>query len=475
MADELEGQNLVDFVHPDDIPSLAQHLKTLKESPDIAVTLEVRIRRKDGSYSTMESRIRWVESFDGRPVIFANARDISARREMDMMRQTLLRADKLAAIGQLAAGVAHEINNPAAYIATNLFVLKQYVQDFVHINKDLRAFAMRLDPDDREFYLNYLQQNQIEYLLDDMQSMIDTNLQGMDRIKQIISELRGYSRDEGQDLEVFNPNGVVETVSAIARSHIGASGRLVVDLGDVPDVLAHRGKLTQVLINLLVNAAQAIEGIPGEQFVKVTTYLDNEHVCVDVSDTGPGIPDTLQARIFDPFFTTKSSEDGTGLGLWLCREIMTQLKGEILVRSSSQGTVFTLRLARMRTADTAEALGVTFGRLLIVDNPMARWIPVCSELERQRECVRVTDVSSALKVLENDQAFDLVVCPLPMLEQDGRSLWLELRQSWPGLTKRLLVLVPPDSRTLSPIGVKVSPLPASAKEFRGLLSTLELT
>lgn len=471
-AKDLVGQNLVEFVHPDDVPLLAQHLKTLKSHPETPVTLEVRIRRKDKSYATMESRIRWVNSFDGEPVIFANARDVSGRREIDVMRQTLLRADKLAAIGQLAAGVAHEINNPAAFIATNLFVLKQYVRDFIHINNDLRDFAMGLDPENREFYLNYLQQNQIGFLLEDMQDMIDTNLEGMERIKHIISELRGYSRDEGEDLEVFDPNGVVETASAIARSHIGVSGQLVVGLGEVPDVLAHRGKLTQVIINLLVNAAQAIQGLSGEHSVKVTTYLNGEHVCIDVADTGKGIPEHLQPRIFEPFFTTKSPEEGTGLGLWLCREIMTQLKGEITVRSSSTGTVFTISLPRMRTADTAEAKPVEFGRMLIIDHPQAGWIPLCTELLRQRECIKVTDVLAALKILESDQAFDLVVCPLPMTQHQGRQLWTEIRRLWPGLMKRLFILVPPESSDEVPDGVRSCPLPATREDLRELLGSV---
>jgi len=452
--EELIGRNLLEFAEPNDIRDIFAKLNALELSPTIPQTNETRIRRKDGSFTTMEARIRRVDSL-GEPVVFVNARDISARRELEGMRQNLLRADKLASIGQLAAGVAHEINNPAAFISTNLYVLKEYTQRFNEMHQSLVSFALGLPEDAREYYLNFLEENEIPHLLDDMLKIVDTNMEGMDRISLIVRDLLTFSKEGGEDMEVFNVNSVVETACTIVRNQISLTGKLALVMEDLPPILGHPGKLTQVMVNLLVNAAHAITSSAGDQVVRVTTRSTSEGVVVEVSDTGPGIPPEVQAKIYEPFYTTKSPEHGTGLGLWLCKEIIKQARGEIGFETSSSGTTFRILLQHMPSGGhaTSEAESISGHRVLIIGR--SSMTARCQTIARKHGCATVDNVDQALLLLEVDQDFDLIFCPGSFQSHRGL-VWDALKESWPDLLSRLVVLseneldVPPEVRRARP-------------------------
>lgn len=433
-AEELVGKNLLDFVGPEEIREILTKVEEMNLNSDLPQTVETRVRRRDGDYSTMEARIRRVEA-QGETLIFVNARDISARRELEQMRQNLLRADKLASIGQLAAGVAHEINNPSAFISTNLFVLKEYAEKFIEMNRDLADFALKLDAEDREYYLNYLHENEIQDLLEDMIRMVDTNLEGMDRISHIVRELRLFSREGTEEAEVFDLNSAVETASSIVKNQISPTGKLVVAFEDLPLVVGHKGKITQVLVNLLVNAAHAVSQSTADRVVKVRTTTNQDCIVVEVSDTGPGIPEKFQNQIFEPFFTTKTPEQGTGLGLWLCKEIMKQSKGAIEFETSPQGTTFRLKFQPMpRPGQTAEVEAISGHRVLLIGQDLKK---EGLQMGHKHGCVSTDSVDSAVEILKTDRDFDLVIASETSAGAD-RTLARALERDFPSLHSKVV-------------------------------------
>jgi two-component system, cell cycle sensor histidine kinase and response regulator CckA len=238
------------------------------------------------------------------------AHDLSDERAM---RTRLLTADRLATIGRLAAGVAHEINNPAAFVTVNLGVLR---------DRFLAGNAQRPE----------------------VLSMLDDSLNGMERIREIVRDLKGFARERSRDVVDLSQ----VALSAIRIAAHETRGRARVDRSLGEDVLARaRGaRLAQCVLNLLVNAAQAIPaGNPGDHRIEVRTYRNGVRVCLEVSDTGPGVPPALRRRIFEPFFTTREATGGTGLGLWLARGIIEEEDGSLEVGDApSGGARFTIEL-----------------------------------------------------------------------------------------------------------------------------------
>ena len=227
-------------------------------------------------------------------VIFAVASftDITERKSLE----TRLRiADRMASVGTLAAGVAHEINNPLAYVMANLaFVVEELRRDFGGMAEVIEA--------------------------------LDEARAGAERVRVIVRDLKTFSRQHQDELVPVDVRKVLEASVSIAWNEIRHRARLVKLLADVPDVMASEARLGQVCLNLLVNAAQALPvGAAEKNEIRLTTSLEAGRVVIEVADTGPGIPPEVLSRIFDPFFTTKAAGVGTGLGLSICRSIVQSL------------------------------------------------------------------------------------------------------------------------------------------------------
>jgi signal transduction histidine kinase len=239
--------------------------------------------------------------------------------------------------------VAHEINNPLAYVSNNLAVLARDVRLVAELVGLYRAHLGDAIPG----YLAEAEEKlDLNYTLGSFDRLIESSQKGLKRVREIVGALRDFSRLDQAERKEIDPNEVVRDTIEIVR--FAASERAVdlrVDLAEsLPTILCSPGKLNQVLLNILLNAIQAVEH--GSWVEALTRYeAAREEVCYEVADAGPGIPDAIRGRIFDPFFTTKPPGVGTGLGLWVSYNIVTDHGGRIEVQTQAgRGTTFTIAL-----------------------------------------------------------------------------------------------------------------------------------
>ncbi|MDR3579562.1 MAG: PAS domain S-box protein [Oryzomonas sp.] len=268
------------------------------------------------------------------------------QKAYDELQTTQIKAfqqEKLASIGQLAAGVAHEINNPMGFISSNLTTLGKYFErtkEFVACLStafsDCSSDSGRAGADEQRKRLK------IDYIFDDSPQLIAESLDGAQRVRKIVQDLKSFSRVDDAEQKRADLKECLESTIGIAWNEIKYVATLTKDYGDIPPVLCYPQQLNQVFMNLLVNAAHAITG-RGE--IRVRTWQDDDTVCVSVSDSGCGISEENQKRIFEPFFTTKEVGKGTGLGLSISYDIIKKHHGDILVDSEiGTGTTFTVRI-----------------------------------------------------------------------------------------------------------------------------------
>ncbi|WP_298436451.1 ATP-binding protein [Geobacter sp.] len=253
-----------------------------------------------------------------------------------------LQLEKMAAIGQLAAGVAHEINNPVAFIASNLTTLDKYLERLTAFVAAQSERLSQLGCQARTELEEMRRSLRIDYILGDCRHLVAESLEGVERVRGIVRDLKSFSRSDGADPERVDLNGCLDSTINIAWNELKYKATLKREYGELPPVVCHPQQLGQVFLNLLVNAAHAIES-HGE--ITVTTRAQEGSVFVCVADTGCGIPPDKLQRIFEPFYTTKEAGKGTGLGLSISSDIVKKHGGEIAVESEpGKGTVFTVRL-----------------------------------------------------------------------------------------------------------------------------------
>ena len=378
---------------------------------------------------TVEVKCRRIE-WENRPAWLVQLRDASAPAQIADLRARLAQSEKLAGIGQLAAGVAHEINNPLAFILANLSATLGHVHHVQDILSNIREAARGEAQESLPTVREQLERIGPEFL-SEMREMLEDNLDGVDRINTIVRELRTFSRQGGnEEHELMRVHELVKSACHMVSSQIRHRAALVKVLQPVKPVMGHRVKLVQILTNLLMNAAQALPDHRGrEERIEVRTRQSDRWVIISVLDTGTGVPDDVRDRIFEPFFTTKRRDVGTGIGLSLSAELARQHDGElVLVETSPKGSTFELRLPAVesvrlvRPAPTAvetvtAANEASSCRVLLVDDePNVR-----KSMIRTLRAYQVETASSgreALSVLENGR-FDAVICDLVMPDLDG--------------------------------------------------------
>ncbi len=257
----------------------------------------------------------------------------------------LIQSEKMASIGQLAAGVAHEINNPLGYIYSNLNTLKGYLSDLEEIIILAETLVGQL-PDDNIKVIEFNQLKKdldLEFLQSDLQDLVSESIEGATRAKKIVQDLRDFSRIDKQEMEIFDLEAGLCSTLNIVRNELKYKADVVKEFSGIKPFKCVGAQLNQVFMNLLVNAAHAIEGF-GKITVR-TGYEGEDYVWVEVEDTGKGIPDEIRSKIFDPFFTTKPVGQGTGLGLSLSYKIIQDHQGRIEIDSVvGKGTKFRVLL-----------------------------------------------------------------------------------------------------------------------------------
>jgi PAS domain S-box-containing protein len=264
------------------------------------------------------------------------AEELRKNREKDGL---LLHQEKLASIGQLAAGVAHEINNPIGFIMGNLNTMRSYAASLVSY---CRLVDGQLSADIRSALHASREQCDLDYILSDLQPLLNESLEGAERVRRIVLDLKDFARSDDREPQQADLNHLIRSTINIVRNEVKYVAELDLQLGELPSILCHPQQINQVISNLLVNAAHAIE---HQGTITVRSWHDGDHVLFSVSDTGKGIPHENIQRIFDPFFTTKDVGKGTGLGLSISYDIISKRDGQITVDSEvGKGTVFTVKL-----------------------------------------------------------------------------------------------------------------------------------
>jgi PAS domain S-box-containing protein len=280
----------------------------------------------------------------------------AADQELKAMQSQLFQSEKLASIGQLAAGVAHEMNTPVGFVACNFETLESYMKKILTLLDLHDQLAQKVESADKIQRLETLakikelkQQMKFDFILKDLKGLFDDSREGLERVTSIIQNLRDFSRvDQTRDLAMYNINEGLTATLIVARNEIKYRAEVSTEFGDIPEVFCNPGQINQVFLNLLVNAAQAIESQerPARGHIAIRTYRADTEVVCEIEDDGPGIPPENLRKVFDPFFTTKPSGKGTGLGLSVSYDIIVNKhRGQILVESAiGHGTLFTIRL-----------------------------------------------------------------------------------------------------------------------------------
>jgi two-component system cell cycle sensor histidine kinase/response regulator CckA len=424
--DELLGRAPLDLVVPDLHDAIRARIARIQDLPVGSLAtpaLEQRLLKRDGSVVVAEIEGLRID-LDAGPAIVVLARDLTERRQM---LARLAVADRMASVGTLAAGVAHEINNPLAYVIANLNVLAD----------QLTPFLQRGDADARP-----LAPEQVTNLVKDAR-------EGAARVQAVVRDLRMISRADDEVRGPVDVRAVLQSSVKLAKNEIRHRARLVEEYGAVPPVDGSESRLGQVFVNLLINAAHAIEdGHAARNVIRIVTRSDGrEHVVIEVHDTGHGIAQENLGRVFDPFFTTKPVGEGTGLGLSICHGIVKSLGGTIGVESTvGQGTVFrvtlpasTGRLPSARPPAPARP-AVKGGRILVIDDEVSMGSSLRILLSPEHDVTVVTRGGHALALIEAGERFDAILCDLMMPEMGGMEFHAALEHAAPELIPRVVFL-----------------------------------
>jgi signal transduction histidine kinase len=266
----------------------------------------------------------------------------TAYEELKAAEAQLLQQEKMASIGQLAAGIAHEINNPMGFIQSNLGTLRNYGDTLKEYVQDLDLMANKYPEIERAHLADLRSMLDIDFVFEDMPTLIDESVAGAKRVRDIVQALKSFSHVDEAEVQQINLNDCIESTITTTENTLRAKAAVVREYGELPDIECRPHLLSQLFLNLLLNAAHAI-ATQGE--IRIKTRREGDSVIATVSDTGCGIPPEIVGRIFEPFFTTKPVGQGTGLGLSVAYDIVKKHNGKIDVESTvGTGTTFTIRL-----------------------------------------------------------------------------------------------------------------------------------
>ena len=366
--------------------------------------------------------------------------EVASRRELEAAYEklraaqaSLMIAEKLAVIGRLAEGVAHELNNPATWILLGA----------EHARRRLAQARARVGSGSPELA------EALAEVADDLEDVCS----GTERMRSALVDLRELSGVAIEQTAELDLDEVVRTACHLARpSYLGVA-RLVLDLGGPARLRGDRGRLGQLVSNLVVNAAQAIAlgcGRGGDHEIRVTTRIDGEEVVLAVEDSGPGIPAEIRDRVFEPYFTTKPYELGTGIGLAIVRRIAKRHGGTAqLAQGTLPGARIEVRLPRGETRANAPAAvapvpatatGCVRARVLVIDDEPLLLRSLEQVLSDEHEVVTASSGGVGLELLGRDRAFDLVLCDLHMPDIDAAAIHEALRTMAPELLGRFAVM-----------------------------------
>lgn len=360
---------------------------------------------------------------DGRLVVGAvlTCRETTAQK---IAEAQLLASERMASVGILAAGVAHEINNPLTTVISNI--------EFVQRSLDEPGAP---EPATAEL----------------IEQLGDARI-AADRVRRIVRDLRLFSRGDDEGRRAIDVEQVLDSTLRLAANEIRHRAKLVREYGHVPPVMASESRLGQVFLNLLVNAAQAIpDGNAEGNTIRIATRLGaDQRVHILIADTGSGIPNEIRSRLFTPFCTTKPAGSGTGLGLSICHRIVTSLGGSITFESEvGRGTEFhvALPVAKQKPEESlrpplagAPHSASRRGRILVIDDELAICTIAKLILSRAHDVVVVSEAPRALEMLRQGERFDLILCDVMIPQMTGIELYQETARFAPEQADRFVFM-----------------------------------
>jgi PAS domain S-box-containing protein len=434
-------ERLVESYHPEDRGLVIDHIRDailLRKDFEF----ELRIVRPDLSIRQVLSRGKCEVSDDGRPLaVFGVFQDVTERKQL---HERVVHSERMATVGTLAAGVAHEINNPLTWVIANLDA----------IDRGLAALPSS-DAD-----------------VDQLSKMILEAQQGADQVKRIVRDLLTYSRAQPEKLESVDVQEALDIAVNIATNQFKYRANLVRDYGRVPAVVADESRLTQVFVNLIVNAAQAIPerrgpGPDRDGVIELHTSVDPDgRVRVTVKDNGLGMPEAVKARVFDPFYTTKPVGVGTGLGLSISNNIVKSFHGEIQIDTEEgQGTVVSVVLPAAPDRSGLYSLveeAEPRARVLVVDETGQLGRPLSRMLGAGYEVVSLRTSRDALSILDGGDPIDAILCDVALSDTTPMELYRNVQRIAPKLAGRLAFITGDDFDDASALVMR-SGLPSISK------------
>jgi PAS domain S-box-containing protein len=412
---ELLGRSLGEFMDDDEVAVMRERLDAMKRGEQFAPR-PYRARRKDGTTVVAEIASILVEH-DGAPAVLAIARDVTDRAALAAQ---LERTERLAALGRLSAGMAHEINNPLAFVSLSTESLER------------RLRALSIEPETRR----------------ELAGLIENIARGTARVATIVRDLKAFSRDGEADRGPSALDDVLSTALRLVAHELSTRATVKRETPTLPHVAGAAGKLEQVFVNLLLNAAQAIpEDRMGHIMLRAT--IEPDAVVVSVADDGVGIPREQLDRVFDPFFTTKPVGVGTGLGLSICHGIVTAVGGSIRIESEERrGTVVHVRLPRAAEEPAiapapviAPSSATRRRRVLIVEDQAALARTLAQALRDRYDVAVAGSVHDAVALAEErSEPPDVILCDMLLPDGTGADVHERIIASAPSLAERFVFM-----------------------------------
>jgi len=435
------------FYHPDDTSLMRQHGTATIET-GTPYDFELRLIRVDGVERFVHSRGRVEYNSDGSPgVMIGILQDITQAR---MVQQRLQDGERLASVSLLASGIAHEINNPLQYVFANIGLAQEQLEDLSQNGKNPWASGLN--------------------------ELLDDAMHGSKQVARIVGDLRRFMSQRTTVDAIVDLNEVIKTTINMTRSEIRHRAKMVESIGKMPSIKADYAELIQVFINLLTNAADAVDplGVDSAR-IRLSSQTDAKGwAVIEVEDNGPGIALQDQVRIFEAFYTTKPAGLGSGLGLHISRSIIERRGGTLTLESKPGQTVFQVRLPPVVSDDKPVLQSSTSLRILVVDDDPRVARTVARMLSGTYDCKVETDPRVALDLLTNEH-FDAVISDVMMPNMTGWEMVQLAKAQTPDLIGRALLMSGAALESQLPSEALDLPLlkkPFGPDDLRTALSTL---